>query len=198
VQDKCAIVKATLEAGLLPKPEVFGASPLSGGYVPGSYVSVGKIIGECEALIEAGAWKLMIEEAGLFDGNDPEKWRRDMAWSIATRIPPALPVLGGQFAHFGGLAPGPIRARHKRIHRSGVARIRRPGPSRSLWHRRAHRALLRRFSRLMSARPFLRSRTAQDTMAAVAYSWGFPDQANFTRAFRRVYGTSPREYRRTQ
>jgi AraC-like DNA-binding protein len=50
----------------------------------------------------------------------------------------------------------------------------------------------------MSARPFLRSRTAQDTMAAVAYSWGFPDQANFTRAFRRVYGTSPREYRRTQ
>ena len=87
MQDKCAIVKATLEAGLLPKPEVFGASPLLGGYVPGSYVSVGKIIGECEALIEAGAWKLMIEEAGLFDGNDPEKWRRDMAWSIATRIP---------------------------------------------------------------------------------------------------------------
>jgi AraC-like DNA-binding protein len=36
------------------------------------------------------------------------------------------------------------------------------------------------------------------TIAAIAYSWGFPDQANFTRAFRKVYGTSPREYRRTQ
>jgi AraC-like DNA-binding protein len=32
----------------------------------------------------------------------------------------------------------------------------------------------------------------------IAYSWGFPDQANFTRAFRRFYGTSPREYRRTR
>jgi AraC-like DNA-binding protein len=49
-----------------------------------------------------------------------------------------------------------------------------------------------------AARDLANTTHRQDTIAAIAYSWGFPDQANFTRAFRRVYGISPREYRRTQ
>jgi phosphosulfolactate synthase (CoM biosynthesis protein A) len=109
LEDKCALVKATREAGLLPKPEIFGASPLPGGYQPGSYVSATKIIIECEALLEAGAWKLMIEEDGLFDGGNPEKWHRDLAWSIAARIPQrhlyweasSLALAGWLLAQFG-------------------------------------------------------------------------------------------------
>ena len=31
--------------------------------------------------------------------------------------------------------------------------------------------------------------------STVAFRWGFPDHANFRRAFRRRYGCSPREYR---
>jgi len=49
-----------------------------------------------------------------------------------------------------------------------------------------------------AARDLANTTHRQDTIAAIAYSWGFPDQANFTRAFRRFYGMSPREYRRTQ
>lgn len=33
------------------------------------------------------------------------------------------------------------------------------------------------------------------TVGRIADQWAFPDQANFTRAFRRAYGVSPREYR---
>lgn len=33
------------------------------------------------------------------------------------------------------------------------------------------------------------------TISTIAATWAFPDHANFTRAFRRTYGTSPREYR---
>jgi AraC-like DNA-binding protein len=50
----------------------------------------------------------------------------------------------------------------------------------------------------VAARDLAKTTHPHDTIAAIAYSWGFPDQANFTRAFRRVYGISPREYRRTQ
>jgi AraC-like DNA-binding protein len=49
-----------------------------------------------------------------------------------------------------------------------------------------------------AARDLANTTEPQDTIATIAYSWGFPDQANFTRAFRRVYGISPREYRRTR
>jgi phosphosulfolactate synthase (CoM biosynthesis protein A) len=109
LEDKCAIVKATLEAGLKPKPEVFGASPIPGGYGPSTYVSLDKIIRECEALIEAGAWKIMIEENGIFDGNDPSGWNRDLAWRLATRIPSrylyweasSLRLAGWLIAQFG-------------------------------------------------------------------------------------------------
>jgi AraC-like DNA-binding protein len=49
-----------------------------------------------------------------------------------------------------------------------------------------------------AARDLANTTHPHDTIGAIAYSWGFPDQANFTRAFRKVYGTSPREYRRTR
>jgi len=49
-----------------------------------------------------------------------------------------------------------------------------------------------------AARDLATTTHPHEPIAAIAYSWGFPDQANFTRAFRRVYGISPREYRRTQ
>jgi phosphosulfolactate synthase (CoM biosynthesis protein A) len=85
--DKCALTRATIDAGLKPKPEVFGASPIPGGYGPGAYVNVNKIVHECQAVIDAGAWKVMIEEDGIFDGPNPEKWNRDLAWAIASHIP---------------------------------------------------------------------------------------------------------------
>ena len=88
LEEKCQIVKAVAEAGLKPKPEVFGASPVPGGYGPSNdYISGVKIIRECEAVIEAGAWKIMIEEDGVFDGGNPDKWNRDLAWALATKIP---------------------------------------------------------------------------------------------------------------
>jgi AraC-like DNA-binding protein len=49
-----------------------------------------------------------------------------------------------------------------------------------------------------AARDLANATHPHDNIAAIAYSWGFPDQANFTRAFRKVYGISPREYRRTR
>ena len=48
-----------------------------------------------------------------------------------------------------------------------------------------------------AARDLLRPAAKTPTITEIAYSWGFPDQSNFTRAFRRHYGMSPREYRRT-
>jgi len=87
LEEKCEIIRATIDAGLKPKPEVFGASPLPGGYGPGGYISADKIFRECETVLEAGAWKIMIEEDGLFDGLNPEKWNRDLAWRLASRIP---------------------------------------------------------------------------------------------------------------
>jgi phosphosulfolactate synthase (CoM biosynthesis protein A) len=88
LDEKCQIVKAVADTGLKPKPEVFGASPIPGGYGLGnSYVSAAKIIRECEAVLEAGAWKIMIEEDGVFDGGNPDKWNRDLAWALATKIP---------------------------------------------------------------------------------------------------------------
>lgn len=47
-----------------------------------------------------------------------------------------------------------------------------------------------------AARDLMRPATRLPSIAEIASSWGFPDQANFTRAFRRHYGMSPREYRR--
>lgn len=46
-----------------------------------------------------------------------------------------------------------------------------------------------------AARDLRTTAEPQQSIAAIASSWGFPDQATFTRAFRRRHGTSPREYR---
>lgn len=52
-----------------------------------------------------------------------------------------------------------------------------------------------RTRRLDGAAEELRRPGAAAPISDVAFRWGFPDHANFTRAFRRVYGMSPREYR---
>jgi AraC-like DNA-binding protein len=48
-----------------------------------------------------------------------------------------------------------------------------------------------------AARELARTADPEQTIAEVAYRWGFADHATFTRAFRRSYGLSPRDYRRT-
>lgn len=87
LDDKCSIVQATIEAGMKPKPEVTGFSPLAGGTGEGAYVNLDRMVRECEALLEAGAWKLMIEENGIFDGVDADGWNRDLAFGLAYRVP---------------------------------------------------------------------------------------------------------------
>jgi AraC-like DNA-binding protein len=47
-----------------------------------------------------------------------------------------------------------------------------------------------------AARELTRAADREETIADVAYRWGFTDHASFTRAFRRTYGLSPRDYRR--
>jgi AraC-like DNA-binding protein len=56
-----------------------------------------------------------------------------------------------------------------------------------------------RAERLAGAAQALRDPSAlPQPIATIAKSWGFADQANFTRAFRRLYAMSPREYRHTR
>ncbi|MCC6917656.1 MAG: phosphosulfolactate synthase [Alphaproteobacteria bacterium] len=86
LEDKCNLVRAVRELGLKPKPEV-------NAYSPGDrrHISSEKVIREASAVLEAGAWKIMIEEDGIFsvgnDGADPKSWNRDLAWRLANRIP---------------------------------------------------------------------------------------------------------------
>jgi AraC-like DNA-binding protein len=47
-----------------------------------------------------------------------------------------------------------------------------------------------------AARELTRATDREETIAQIAYRWGFTDHASFTRAFRRTYGLSPRDYRR--
>ncbi len=86
VADKCKLVKAVLEYGMKPKPEI-------NAWVTGDRknISADKVILEADAVIEAGAWKVMIEEDGIFSdantGGDPSTWNRDLAWKLASKIP---------------------------------------------------------------------------------------------------------------
>jgi len=86
LQDRCHIIREVLDLGLKPKPEVTA-------WAPGdrANVSADKAVAEAEAMLEAGAWKVMVEEDGLFsNGNaadSPERWNRDAAWRLAGRIP---------------------------------------------------------------------------------------------------------------
>ncbi|MGW5147491.1 phosphosulfolactate synthase [Rhodococcus koreensis] len=83
--DKCNIVKAVIDAGMKPKPEI-------NAYAPGDrgHVNADKVIREAEAVLEAGAWKVMIEEDGIFSvantGAESSKWNRDIVWRLASRI----------------------------------------------------------------------------------------------------------------
>jgi AraC-like DNA-binding protein len=53
-----------------------------------------------------------------------------------------------------------------------------------------------REQRLLSCHAMLTGGAARRTIADIAYSWGFSDQAQFSRAYRRRFGMSPREARR--
>lgn len=55
-----------------------------------------------------------------------------------------------------------------------------------------------RKQRLTRAAEELSREGSRETISGLAHRWGFPDHANFTRAFRREYGMSPRDYRRNQ
>ncbi|HMO75719.1 MAG TPA: phosphosulfolactate synthase [Sphingopyxis sp.] len=84
--DKCSLVKAVNALGMKAKPEVTGWSPGDRGRV-----SADKMIREAEAVIEAGAWTVMIEEDGIFssgnDANAARDWNLDVVWRLASRIP---------------------------------------------------------------------------------------------------------------
>src|SRR3546814_20112618 len=73
------------------KPEITGWSPGDRGKV-----SPEKMIREAEAMVEAGAWKIMIEEDGLFSSgntaNDERARNRAAAWRSAPRIPAEMLV----------------------------------------------------------------------------------------------------------
>ncbi len=61
VEDKCRIGKAVIDLEMKPKPEVNANTPGDR-----SLVSAAKMIREAEAVIEAGVWKVMIKEGGIF------------------------------------------------------------------------------------------------------------------------------------
>jgi phosphosulfolactate synthase (CoM biosynthesis protein A) len=86
VEDKCRIVKDVLDLGMKPKPEVNAWAPGDRGNISGD-----KVIREAEAVLEAGAWKVMIEEDGIFStantADSQDRWNRDLAWRLATKVP---------------------------------------------------------------------------------------------------------------
>ena len=52
-----------------------------------------------------------------------------------------------------------------------------------------------RDQRLEACREALRDASNRQTVAEIAYRWGFSDQAQFSRAFKAQFGVSPKEYR---
>jgi phosphosulfolactate synthase (CoM biosynthesis protein A) len=84
--DKCNLVKAVLDMDMKPKPEVNAWSPADR-----AHVNADKVIRETEAVLAAGAWKVMIEEDGIFfdpkNDADPSGWNRDLVWRLAAQIP---------------------------------------------------------------------------------------------------------------
>jgi len=49
-----------------------------------------------------------------------------------------------------------------------------------------------------AAQDLTRTDNPAPSISEIAHNWGFPDQGNFTRAFRRRYGQSPSEYRKVR
>ncbi|MCK9543247.1 MAG: phosphosulfolactate synthase [Novosphingobium sp.] len=86
LEDKANLVRAVNALGLKAKPEVTGWTPGDRGKV-----SAEKMIREAEAMLEAGAWTIMIEEDGLFSSgnsaNEESDWDRDAVWRLASRLP---------------------------------------------------------------------------------------------------------------
>jgi len=86
IEDKANLIRAVNALGMKAKPEVTG-------WTPGdrSRISAEKMIREAEAMLEAGAWTIMIEEDGLFSSgntaNDERDWDRDAVWRLASRLP---------------------------------------------------------------------------------------------------------------
>ncbi|MEZ5707953.1 MAG: phosphosulfolactate synthase [Blastomonas sp.] len=86
LQDKCNLVKAVNALGMKAKPEITAWTPGDRGKVSGD-----KMVREAEAMLEAGAWTIMVEEDGIFSsgntGNSASEWNRDVVWRLASRIP---------------------------------------------------------------------------------------------------------------
>jgi len=86
LQAKCNLVKAVNALGLKAKPEISAWTPGDRGKVSGE-----KMVREAEALLEAGAWTIMIEEDGIFSegnsANAASEWNRDLVWRLSSRIP---------------------------------------------------------------------------------------------------------------
>ena len=55
-----------------------------------------------------------------------------------------------------------------------------------------------RDQRLLACSDALSDPVNNQTIAEIAYSWGFADQAQFSRAFKRQFGSTPKEYREQQ
>lgn len=64
--DKLDLIKAVIDAGLKAKPEVAMAYSPAGRNPEIPPANVDMIIYECEKSLEAGAWKITIEEDGVF------------------------------------------------------------------------------------------------------------------------------------
>jgi AraC-like DNA-binding protein len=55
-----------------------------------------------------------------------------------------------------------------------------------------------RDQRLAAAREKLRDASGGDSIAQIAYRFGFSDHAQFSRAFKAQFGISPKDYRQQQ
>lgn len=82
VSEMSGLIKAVADAGLKPKPEI---SPMPPG--DRTYTNADKVIRECEAALEAGAWKIMMDEDTIFDGTDPEQWDLEFADRVTSIVP---------------------------------------------------------------------------------------------------------------
>lgn len=77
------LIGAVNEAGLKAKPEIGLAYGIQHG--DAVEVTVDRLIAACEACLEAGAWKLMIEEEGIFENVDT--WQTDVIHKLVSRLP---------------------------------------------------------------------------------------------------------------
>ncbi len=77
---KLNLIRAVTALGLKAKPEV--AMPKGERH----RMNADRLLHECEAALEAGAWKVMIEEGGIFENVD--EWRPDVIYRLTEKIHP--------------------------------------------------------------------------------------------------------------